>query len=53
VSNVVVMTIMFNSSSFNQDISNWNVNNVINCNSFSSGSDLEANNSPNFTNCTP
>ena len=41
---------MFHSSKFNGDISNWDVNNVIDCRSFSTSWTLPI---PNFTNCNP
>jgi len=54
VSNVTIMFNMFlNSTLFNQDISAWNVDNVTSCSEFSSGSPLEAANTPSFTNCDP
>ena len=48
------MTGMFeNATAFNQDISNWNVDNVYNCTNFSVNSPLTEANTPNFTNCDP
>ena len=52
VSNVVFMSGMFEGSPFNQNISQWNVDSVTDCSNFSTGSDLEANNSPIFINCS-
>ena len=42
-----------NATSFNQDISSWNVDNVTVCTSFSTDAPLTEENTPNFTNCTP
>jgi len=54
VSNMTDMTGMFlRAASFNQNISQWNVDNVTNCNSFSNQCPLTAENTPNFTNCSP
>ena len=44
---------MFENSSFNQDISSWNVVNVTECFNFSFNAPLIAANTPNFTNCDP
>ena len=38
---------------FNQDLSNWNVGNVNQCNRFSRGADVWSLDRPNFTNCNP
>ena len=52
VSEVTDMRGMFKKAPyFYQDLSSWNVNNVINCTNFSDT--LTEENTPNFTNCTP
>lgn len=38
---------------FNQDLSNWNVNNVTFCERFSDGASNWVSPKPNFTNCNP
>ena len=42
---------MFWKSEFNQDLSNWNVNNVTECTSFSRYNTKWTPPKPNFTNC--
>jgi len=57
VSNVTDMGYMFAANntvaSFNQDLSSWNVDGVIECTQFSNGATNWTLPQPNFTNCTP
>jgi len=51
---VTGMASMFeNATSYNQDLSSWNVANVTFCSGFSTGATSWTLPKPNFTNCTP
>ena len=43
----------FNASSYNQDLSLWNVEGVLNCGAFSTNTPQWTLPQPNFTNCNP
>jgi hypothetical protein len=47
------MNLMFRSSIFNQDLEDWNVNNVTECTDFSINTPQWTLPQPNFTNCNP
>jgi surface protein len=42
-----------NATSYNQDLSGWNVSNVTNCTDFSDGATAWIDPKPTFTACTP
>jgi len=50
---VIDMNSMFSSSVFNQDIGNWEVDNVTDCGLFSDNTPQWTLPKPNFTNCDP
>ena len=54
MSNVTAMQRMFSSAtSFNQDLSNWNVSQVTLCSDFNNLTPQWILSKPNFTNCNP
>jgi surface protein len=54
VSNVTNMSYMFKDTSYELNLSSWNVNNVNDCSGFSEGNTVwVSSNKPGFTNCNP
>jgi len=53
VSSITDMSYMFNyATSFNQNLSNWDVTSVLSCDYFSTNASAWILPKPNFTNCT-